>query len=85
MVRITWVFNRAIPRGSFPDQVSRYNRFTVDAKNAQFPLDPPHNDSAALRRSVAHALLYGGGRYPDLATRQDWYQAVASSVRDRMI
>ena len=85
MVRITWVFNRAIPRGSFPDQVSRYNRFTVDAKNAQFPFDPPPNDSAALRRSVAHALLYGGGRYPDLATRQDWYQAVASAVRDRLI
>ena len=50
-----------------------------------FPIEPPHNDAAALRRSVAHALLFRGGRYPDVATQQDWYHAVASAVRDRLV
>ncbi len=53
--------------------------------NAPFPVDPPRNDAASLRRSVAHALLYSGGRYPDVATQQDWYHAVASAVRDRLV
>ena len=53
--------------------------------NNSFPVDPPRNDPASLRRSVAHALLYGGGRYPSLATDQDWYHAVASAVRDRLV
>ncbi len=50
-----------------------------------FPIEPPQNDALALRRSVAHALLYSGGRYPDVATQQDWYHAVASAVRDRLV
>ena len=53
--------------------------------NVQFPVSPPQNDPASLRRSVAHALLYSGGRYPDVATEQDWYHAVASAVRDRLV
>ena len=53
--------------------------------NTQFPVTPPQNDPASLRRSVAHALLYSGGRYPDVATEQDWYLAVASAVRDRLV
>ena len=50
-----------------------------------FPVEPPQNDALALRRSVAHALLYSGGRYPDVATHKDWYHAVASAVRDRLV
>ena len=50
-----------------------------------FPVEPPLNDPLALRRSVAHALLYSGGRYPDVATAQDWYHAVAGAVRDRLV
>ncbi len=50
-----------------------------------FPIEPPQNDALALRRSVAHALLYSGGRYPDVATHKDWYHAVASAVRDRLV
>ena len=57
----------------------------VDDSSQTFPVTPPANDPDALRRAVAHALLYGGGRYPDVATSQDWYHAVASAVRDRLV
>ncbi len=53
--------------------------------NEHFPIDPPRNDQAALRLSVAHALLYGVGKYPDVANAQDWYHASASAVRERLV
>ena len=49
------------------------------------PFDAPKNDPESLRRAVATRLLYGVGKYPDIAHAADWYQAVAGVVRDRLV
>lgn len=50
------------------------------------------NDSArtgssadSIRRAVLDNLVYLQGRYPDIATPYNWYMALASSIRDRML
>lgn len=40
---------------------------------------------ASLKQAVLDNLYYVQGRTPQLATRNDWYMAVAYSVRDRML
>jgi len=40
---------------------------------------------ASLKQAVLDSLYYVQGRVPKLATRNDWYMAVAYSVRDRML
>jgi starch phosphorylase len=39
----------------------------------------------AFRRSILDNLFYVQGRFPAVATRNDWYMAVALSVRDRVL
>jgi glycogen phosphorylase len=39
----------------------------------------------ALRRAVLDNLACQQGRFPDIATPQDWYMALAYSVRDRLL
>ncbi len=39
----------------------------------------------AFRRSILDNLFYVQGRFPAVATRNDWYTAVALSVRDRVL
>jgi len=38
-----------------------------------------------LKRAVMDNLYYRGGRVPAVATRNDWYLAVAYTVRDRIM
>ena len=40
---------------------------------------------ADLKQSIIDHLYYTQGRAPELATKTDWYMAVAYSVRDRMM
>jgi len=39
----------------------------------------------ALKRAILDNLFYVQGRFPDVATDNDWYQALAHTVRDRML
>jgi len=39
----------------------------------------------ALKRAILDNLFYVQGRYPDVASKNDWYQALAYTVRDRML
>ncbi|MBV9939016.1 MAG: glycogen/starch/alpha-glucan phosphorylase, partial [Acidobacteriaceae bacterium] len=39
----------------------------------------------ALKRAFIDNLIYEQGKYPELATKLDYYMAVASSVRDRLL
>lgn len=39
----------------------------------------------AIKRSVLDSLFYNQGRFPDVATPSDYYQALAYAVRDRML
>ena len=57
----------------------------VRRPDAEFPFDPLRNDAEALRHGVATNLLFRIGRNPPTANDQDWYQAVARSVRDRLV
>jgi starch phosphorylase len=38
-----------------------------------------------LRRAMADHLFYLQGRWPEIATRNDFYMALAYTVRDRML
>jgi starch phosphorylase len=41
--------------------------------------------AAALKQAILDNLYYIQGRMPELASRNDWYMAVAYTVRDRML
>ncbi len=51
------------------------------------PADPIRTGSSpqALQRAVVDNLACLQGRFPEIATPQDWYMALAYSVRDRML
>jgi len=38
-----------------------------------------------LKRAILDNLFYVQGRFPDVATKNDWYLALAYTVRDRML
>ena len=40
---------------------------------------------SALRRALADNLYYAIGKYPEIATKNDFYLAVAHTVRDRLL
>jgi starch phosphorylase len=40
---------------------------------------------AALKRAIVDNLTYVQGRFPSLATTNDWYMALAHAVRDRLL
>jgi glycogen phosphorylase len=41
--------------------------------------------ASALKRAIVDNLTYVQGRFPSLATRNDWYVALAHTVRDRLL
>jgi glycogen phosphorylase len=43
------------------------------------------NSTVMLKQAVLDNLYYVQGKIPELATKNDWYMAVAYTVRDRMI
>ncbi|MEZ5649908.1 MAG: glycogen/starch/alpha-glucan phosphorylase [Burkholderiaceae bacterium] len=51
----------------------------------RFPLDPLLDDADSLQRAIAAKLLYTIGKDPATADGQDWYQALARVVRDRLV
>jgi starch phosphorylase len=51
----------------------------------QFDLDPLRDDRESLQRAIATKLLYAIGKDPATADGQDWYQALARVVRDRLV
>ncbi|MGE3507655.1 MAG: glycogen/starch/alpha-glucan phosphorylase [Vicinamibacterales bacterium] len=50
-----------------------------------FDHDVLGRDRAALRKSIAHRLVYSLGKDPSTATTRDWFHATALAVRDRLI
>ncbi len=43
------------------------------------------SSAASLKQAILDNLYYVQGRLPEIATRNDWYMAVAYTVRDRML
>ena len=43
------------------------------------------NSTELLKRAFVDSLIYEQGRFPAIATELDWYLAIASSVRDRLV
>ena len=52
----------------------------AEGENLRTGLSP-----AALKNAIVNHLNYTQGRLPSLATRNDWYLALAFAVRDRML
>ncbi len=46
---------------------------------------PTGNNPAELKQAILDNLYYVQGRIPALATTNDWYMALAYTVRDRMM
>lgn len=44
-----------------------------------------HRDSRSLKEDILHNLYYAQGRTPQAASRNDWYIAVALTIRDMML
>src|SRR5947209_9270855 len=42
-------------------------------------------DLKSLKHAFIDNLIYEQGKYPELATKLDYYMAIASSVRDRLL
>jgi starch phosphorylase len=55
----------------------RFRRHSGDARTA--------NDPPLLARAIVDQLFYIRGTLPELATRNDWYLALAYAVRDRLL
>jgi glycogen phosphorylase len=43
------------------------------------------SSAATIERAIVDNLTYLQGRFPSLATRNDWYMALAHTVRDRLL
>lgn len=64
-------------RKSAPAAVSPARESTEDIRTG--------TSAVALKQAILDNLHYVQGRRPELATRNDWYMAVAYTVRDRML
>lgn len=42
-------------------------------------------DVETLKRAILDNLFYGQGKFPEIATHNDWYMSVAHTVRDRLV
>lgn len=42
-------------------------------------------DAASIRQSIVEHLIHTQSRFPDVATDNDWYNALAHAVRDRLL
>jgi len=42
-------------------------------------------DAESLRRDILQSLFFQQARFPEVATKNDWYLAVAHAVRDRLL
>jgi starch phosphorylase len=64
---------------------------TIDISRGTLPTDPDDGEhrtglgKEALKRAFLDNLFYVQGKYPALASRTDWYLALAHVVRDRLL
>ena len=54
-------------------------------QTASFAYDSPRNDLASLKQSIANKLVFTVGKDPSAARSEDWLQAAAYAVRDRLV
>ena len=52
---------------------------------SDFNFEHYHNDTAALKKSIADKLVYAIGKDPNSASKNDWLQATELAVRDRLV
>ena len=55
------------------------------AEPANFAVDSPSRDLAALKRAIANKLLFTVGKDPEAAQPIDWLHAAAYAVRDQLV
>ena len=71
------------------DKRKNYSRDTNPAEGAPIRQERDDirtgNSSEMLKQAILDNLYYVQGTVPELATKNDWYMAVAYTVRDRMI
>ncbi len=71
------------------DKKKNYNSDTHPARGASIRQERDDvrtgTSSGALKQAVLEHLQYGQARIPELATLNNWYMAVAHTVRDRML
>ena len=69
----------------------RSEKRQVSRETSVLPMSPrPANhtkttSAVALKQAILDNLWHVQGKVPELATKNDWYMAVAYTVRDRMI
>lgn len=71
------------------DKRKNYSRDTNPAESASIRQERDNirtgTSAVALKQAILDNLYYVQGKIPELATKNDWYMAVAYTVRDRMI
>jgi starch phosphorylase len=71
------------------DKRKNYRRDTNPAEGSPIRQErddiPTGNTTDMLKQAILDNLNYVQGKIPELATKNDWYMAVAYTVRDRMI
>src|SRR5208337_4338431 len=68
---------RGLKRDTGPADVSTARESREDIRTG--------TSAVALKQGILDNLWYVQGTIPELATQNDWYMAVACSVRDRMV
>jgi glycogen phosphorylase len=58
---------------------------TSDVDNEVNQLVLPEHTSASIKNDIIDHLFYSRARLPEIATRNDWYMALALTVRDRLL
>jgi starch phosphorylase len=72
-------------RGPGPVPVARQGTGPLPAGAAAIEDDRTSLSTEALRRAIVDNLHYVQAKIPEIATRNDWYAAVAYTVRDRIL
>lgn len=65
------------------DMISLFNK--PEKPNLQIEDDRTGLEIDTLRRALADNLFYNQGKFPDIATKNDYYMALAYTVRDRLL
>ena len=58
---------------------------TGDSRSLASNASPTAGDTDTIARAIVDNLYYRQGRVPEFATRNEWYTAVALTVRDRLV
>lgn len=80
----------------FDNFMKKTSEVTEDKKNSNHSLSPNNNNVIVeddrtglsiptLKRAMADNLFYVQGKFPNIATNNDYYMALAYTIRDRML